>query len=79
VPPGFEATKPMFRDYALGWEISEYGGAKIISHSGGVFGFICALVFHVMNEIFLSIGVFSYLMSVADTIFFDPDWPRQRR
>ena len=38
VPPGFEATKPMFRAYALGWEVSEYGGAKIISHSGGVFG-----------------------------------------
>jgi hypothetical protein len=30
-----------------------------------VFGFICALVFHVLNEIFL-IGLFSYLMSVAD-------------
>jgi CubicO group peptidase (beta-lactamase class C family) len=44
VPPGFEATKPMFRDYALGWEVSEYGGAKIISHSGGVFGFITMVV-----------------------------------
>ena len=44
VPPGFEATKPMFRAYALGWEVSEYGGAKIISHSGGVFGFITMVV-----------------------------------
>jgi hypothetical protein len=42
-----------------------------------VFGFLCALVFHLLNEIFLSIGVFSYLMSIADTIFFDPDWPRR--
>ncbi len=42
-----------------------------------VIGFLCAIVFHVMNEIFLSIGVFSYLMSVADTVFFDPDWPRR--
>ena len=44
VPPGFEATRPMFRAYALGWEVSEYGGAKIISHSGGVFGFITMVV-----------------------------------
>ena len=44
VPPGFEATKPMFKAYALGWEVSEYGGAKIISHSGGVFGFITMVV-----------------------------------
>jgi CubicO group peptidase (beta-lactamase class C family) len=44
VPPGFEATKPMFKAYALGWEVSEYGRAKIISHSGGVFGFITMVV-----------------------------------
>ena len=43
-PPGFEATRPMFKTYALGWEVSEYGGAKIISHSGGVFGFITMVV-----------------------------------
>lgn len=44
VPPSFEATKPMFKAYALGWEVADYGGAKIISHSGGVFGFITMVV-----------------------------------
>lgn len=39
-------------------------------------GFAAAVVFHVLNEIFLRIGVFSYLMIGAITIFFDPDWPR---
>ncbi len=34
----------MFKAYALGWEVTEYGGAKIISHSGGVFGFITMVV-----------------------------------
>jgi hypothetical protein len=34
----------MFKTYALGWEVSDYGGAKIISHSGGVFGFITMVV-----------------------------------
>jgi len=40
-------------------------------------GFCIAVVFHAFNEIFLNIGVFSYLMTGAITIFFDPDWPRQ--
>lgn len=40
-------------------------------------GFICAAVFHLLNDVFLKIGVFSYLMTGAITIFFDPDWPRQ--
>lgn len=44
VPPGFEATKPMFNTYALGWFVADYGGAKIISHSGGVLGFITMVV-----------------------------------
>jgi CubicO group peptidase (beta-lactamase class C family) len=44
VPPGFEATQSLFRTYALGWEVTDYGGTKIISHSGGVFGFITMVV-----------------------------------
>ena len=43
-PPGFEDTRPMFKTYALGWEVSDYGGVKIVSHSGGVFGFITMVV-----------------------------------
>lgn len=40
-------------------------------------GFVAAALFHLLNELFLRIGVFSYLMTGAITIFFDPDWPRQ--
>jgi hypothetical protein len=39
-------------------------------------GFCVAAVFHLLNDVFLQIGVFSYLMTGAITIFFDPDWPR---
>jgi CubicO group peptidase (beta-lactamase class C family) len=42
--PGLEELKPMFKSYALGWEVYDYGGAKIVSHSGGVFGFITEVV-----------------------------------
>lgn len=40
-------------------------------------GFACATVFHTLNELFLHIGIFSYLMTGAITIFFAPDWPRR--
>jgi len=43
-PPGLEGIRPMFKTYALGWEVTDYGGAKIVSHSGGVFGFITMVV-----------------------------------
>jgi vitamin K-dependent gamma-carboxylase len=42
-----------------------------------VVGYVFAVLFHILNEIFLYIGVFSYLMSGAITIFFAPDWPRR--
>ena len=40
-------------------------------------GFLLAVPFHFLNELFLRIGIFSYLMTAAITIFFEPDWPRQ--
>jgi hypothetical protein len=42
-----------------------------------VFGFAYACVFHLLNGIFLNIGIFSYLAVGAITIFFPPDWPRR--
>jgi CubicO group peptidase (beta-lactamase class C family) len=42
--PGLEQTKPNFQQYALGWEVRDYAGAKIIWHSGGVFGFVTVVV-----------------------------------
>jgi hypothetical protein len=40
-------------------------------------GFAAAFIFHILNHVFLNIGLFSFLMIGAITIFFDPDWPRQ--
>ena len=39
LPPPLEAEQPMFKTYALGWGVSDYKGAKIVSHGGAVFGF----------------------------------------
>jgi hypothetical protein len=40
-------------------------------------GFVAATIFHLLNDAFLNIGVFSYLMTGAITLFFEPDWPRR--
>jgi hypothetical protein len=40
-------------------------------------GFAVAFAFHALNAIFLRIGIFSYLMIGAISIFFEPDWPRR--
>ncbi|MGH8122095.1 MAG: serine hydrolase, partial [Rudaea sp.] len=39
LPPWLKVAQPMFNDYALGWNVSTYRGAKLISHGGAVFGF----------------------------------------
>ena len=38
-PPVIAGTKPQFQAYALGWEVRDYRGAKIVWHAGGLFGF----------------------------------------
>jgi CubicO group peptidase (beta-lactamase class C family) len=42
--PGLEEMTPNFQQYALGWEVRDYAGAKIIWHSGGIFGFVTVVV-----------------------------------
>ena len=42
-PPGFEAVQPNFETYALGWDVRDYRGAKLIWHGGAVFGSLAAV------------------------------------
>ncbi|HET7317429.1 MAG TPA: serine hydrolase domain-containing protein, partial [Sphingomicrobium sp.] len=37
-PPEFAATEPHFNEYALGWDLSDYRGAKVVGHDGAVLG-----------------------------------------
>jgi CubicO group peptidase (beta-lactamase class C family) len=37
-PAQFAATEPNFNLYALGWDISDYRGAKVVGHDGAVLG-----------------------------------------
>ncbi len=41
------------------------------------FGFAMILVFHAGTHLLFTIGVFPFLMPMAATLFFEPDWPRR--
>ena len=38
LPEPVAGTRPNFQAYALGWEVRDYHGARIVWHAGGVFG-----------------------------------------
>lgn len=38
LPPPLTSTTPLFDTYALGWEVRDYHGAKIVWHGGAVLG-----------------------------------------
>src|SRR4029078_3606399 len=37
-PAQFAPTAPHFNEYALGWDISDYRGVKVVGHDGAVLG-----------------------------------------
>ena len=43
-PAELAGTQATFEDYALGWEVRDYAGARIVWHTGAVFGFITVVV-----------------------------------
>ncbi|HLJ39758.1 MAG TPA: serine hydrolase [Steroidobacteraceae bacterium] len=43
-PPPLKDIRPNFNTYALGWDVSDYAGTRIVWHGGAVFGFLTAVV-----------------------------------
>jgi CubicO group peptidase (beta-lactamase class C family) len=43
-PASLQLTQPMFSAYALGWDVQDYRGTRIVWHGGAVFGFQTAVV-----------------------------------
>jgi CubicO group peptidase (beta-lactamase class C family) len=43
-PDALKATQPMFNAYALGWDVRDYHGTRIVWHGGAVLGFLTAVV-----------------------------------
>lgn len=44
MPESLKPIQPMFYTYALGWDVQDYRGARIVWHGGAVFGFLTAVV-----------------------------------
>lgn len=53
----FALTQPSFSAYALGWDVQDYRGTKIISHGGAVFGSLTQVVLIPSRNIGFSIAV----------------------
>jgi hypothetical protein len=44
LPPSLDDAKPMLTTYALGWNVQDYRGHKIVTHTGAVFGGLAIVV-----------------------------------
>ncbi|MGY4395428.1 CubicO group peptidase (beta-lactamase class C family) [Sphingomonas sp. UYAg733] len=56
-PDYLRPTQPMFYTYALGWDVQDYHGARIVWHAGAVFGFLSAVVLIPEKNVAFSIEV----------------------
>ena len=56
-PPEFAATQPNFYTYALGWDVQDYRGTKILAHGGAVFGSLTEVVLIPSKNVGFSIAV----------------------
>jgi CubicO group peptidase (beta-lactamase class C family) len=57
LPATLKATEPMFDTYALGWDVRDYAGSKIVWHGGAVFGFLTAVVLMPEKQVGFSIEI----------------------
>jgi CubicO group peptidase (beta-lactamase class C family) len=84
-PDDLKLTQPMFNTYALGWDVRDYRGAKIVWHGGAVFGFLAAVVLIPEKQVGFSILINSEDGEIINGLMFElldhylglpaNDWP----
>jgi CubicO group peptidase (beta-lactamase class C family) len=84
-PVELQATQPMFDTYALGWDVRDYRGARIVWHGGAVFGFLAVVVLIPEKHVGFSILINSEDGEIINGLFFElldhylgqpaNDWP----
>ena len=57
LPEALKPTQPHFDTYALGWDVRDYQGEKIIWHGGAVFGSLTAVVLIPEEDVGFSITI----------------------
>jgi CubicO group peptidase (beta-lactamase class C family) len=88
-PEALAATRPMFDAYALGWDVRDYKGAKLVWHGGAVFGFKTAVVLIPEKNVGFSIEINSEDGEIINGLMFElldhylgapsNDWPAKFR
>jgi CubicO group peptidase (beta-lactamase class C family) len=91
VTDALKATQPQFNAYALGWEVRDYRGAKVVWHHGSVLGSTAVVVLIPDKQTGFSIEINSEDGEIIDGLMFElldyyiggaartrpaPDWPR---
>jgi CubicO group peptidase (beta-lactamase class C family) len=71
LPAELDVIKPVFNTYALGWEVRDYRGTKMVWHGGFVFGFIAAVVLLPEKNVGFSIEVNSEDGGVAGGLLYE--------
>jgi CubicO group peptidase (beta-lactamase class C family) len=88
-PESLKPTQPMFNTYALGWDVRDYRGARIVWHGGAVFGFLAAVVLIPEKHVGFSILINSEDGEIINGLIFElldhyleqpaNDWPAKFR
>jgi CubicO group peptidase (beta-lactamase class C family) len=85
LPEPVQDAQPKFDGYALGWSVRDYRGAKIVWHSGGVFGAIAVVVLIPEKNVGFAIMINSEDVQVRQGLMYElldhyldapfQDWP----
>jgi CubicO group peptidase (beta-lactamase class C family) len=80
-----KATQPNFDAYALGWDVRDYRGTRIVWHGGAVFGFLAAVVLIPERNVGFTIEINSEDREIVNGLLFElldhylgapaNDWP----
>jgi CubicO group peptidase (beta-lactamase class C family) len=84
-PESLKATLPNFETYALGWDVRDYRGVKMVWHGGAVFGFLTGVVLLPEKNVGFSITINSEDGEIITGLIFElldhylgappNDWP----
>jgi CubicO group peptidase (beta-lactamase class C family) len=70
-PESLKATQPNFETYALGWDVRDYRGVKMVWHGGAVFGFLTGVVLVPEKHLGFSITINSEDGEIINGLIFE--------
>jgi CubicO group peptidase (beta-lactamase class C family) len=71
VAEALQATQPLFSTYALGWEVRDYRGARVVWHHGSVLGSTAAVVLIPDKQTGFSIEINSEDGEILDGLMYE--------